>query len=211
MQPSRSPSTELELAIECATFPMKSWCGAGGLNYSYNMGIRGKAVRLYAERHQKQHGSPPKGVHHVNLIVGSEPHKFDIREMMGYPGKKPWVLKMDITYPKDEPTPAVETDEASPEFAQCWQAAASHLSSQVQDGIQSWIKADLLPPFSEHLSFRFGNQNFYIQVLDLQGRLEFPGSLEKLELIARKCKGHACTMPMTKNHSDVWVWDACSM
>lgn len=198
-------ATELELAIERATFPRQSWCGAGGLNYSYNVGVRLQAVRLYAQRYQKQHGTVPEGVHHVKLIVGSEPDEYDIREMMDHPGKKNWVLDIEITYPKDEPMYVIETEETSPEFAQCWRAAVAHLSAQVQDGIRSWLKADLSPPFAEHLSFRLGNQNFYIQVLDFNEKLIPPGSLKTLELIARMCNGHACTMPMTKNHCGAWV------
>lgn len=205
MQLSKKPSTELALAIEGATFPTQSWNGAGGLNYSYNMGIRRQAVQLYAERYQKQHGSPPKGVHHVKLVVGRDPDAYDIREMMGYPGKNSWVLEIDITYPKNEPMYVVETEEASAEFAEYWRVAANHLNAQVQDGIHYWIKADLSPPFAEHLSFRLGNQIFYIRVIDFNGKLAAPGSLMKLEKIARNCNGHACLMPMTKNHSGAWV------
>ncbi len=55
----------------------------------------------------------------------------------------------------------VASEEMTPEFLECWRAAGAHLNRQVQDGIQSWIRAQPYPPFLEHLSFRLGNQLFF--------------------------------------------------
>ena len=92
----------------------------------------------------------------------------------------------------------IEMHEASREFERCWNAAGAHLNSQVQDGLQSWLRAHLAPPFLEHLSFRLGNQLFFISLNDVDGRLEVPGGLHGLLAIADGCQGSAYLMPMKK-------------
>ncbi len=92
----------------------------------------------------------------------------------------------------------IEMQEASLEFAKCWQAAGLHLQNQVQDGLQTWLRAHLLPPFLEHLSFRLGNQLFFIRIEDVDGCLDVPSSTHGLLSIADGCNGHACLMPMKK-------------
>jgi hypothetical protein len=54
----------------------------------------------------------------------------------------------------------IEMHEVSDEFARCWQAAGRHIQIQAQGPLRSWLKANLNPPFLEHLSFRLGNQLF---------------------------------------------------
>lgn len=90
----------------------------------------------------------------------------------------------------------IEMHEVSGEFARCWQAAGQHVEKQVQGPIRSWLKATLDPPFLEHLSFRLGNQLFFIRLEDADQRLEVPGTRQGLMAIARGCKGVACLMPM---------------
>ena len=92
----------------------------------------------------------------------------------------------------------IEMHEVSPEFERCWNAAGSHLNSQVQGGLHAWLRAHLKPPFLEHLSCRLGNQLFFIRLEDVDGRLEVPGSLRGLHWIADGCQGSACLMPMKK-------------
>lgn len=94
-------------------------------------------------------------------------------------------------------------DEASQDFAKCWQAAGLHLEKQAGGNISSWLRANLEPPFLEHLSFRLGNQLFFIRVEDADGDTPAPGNLEGLLAIAEGCEGHACLMPM-KRHGDEW-------
>jgi hypothetical protein len=62
-------------------------------------------------------------------------------------------------------------DEATPEFAKCWQAAGMHLVKQADGNVSSWLRANLEPPFLEHLSFRLGNQSFLIRFEDEEGEM----------------------------------------
>lgn len=94
-------------------------------------------------------------------------------------------------------------DEASQAFAQCWQAAGIHLQQQADGKINSWIRVNLEPPFLEHLSFRLGNQLFFIRVEDADEVVAAPGDPQALFIIAEACKGHACVMPM-KKVDDEW-------
>ncbi len=103
----------------------------------------------------------------------------------------------------------IEMQEMSPEFLKCWQAAGVHLDKQVQGGIKTWLRADSHPPVLEHLSFRLGNQLFFVRVEDADGKVEGPGSLRGLYSIAEGCRGHACLMPMKKKlFGGGWVTDA---
>ena len=90
----------------------------------------------------------------------------------------------------------IEMHEATKEFSLCWQAAGRHLQSKIEGANLNWLKADLIPPFLEHLSFRLGNQLFYIRVVDVDNRVQGPGNLTGFRAIAEGCMGHACLMPM---------------
>ena len=92
----------------------------------------------------------------------------------------------------------IEMSEFSNEFAQCWSAAGRHLTVSAQGQIQHWLKAELTPPFLEHLSFRLGNQLFFVRIEDEDQQLEVPGNWSGVQMIAEKCAGHACLMPMQK-------------
>ncbi len=100
----------------------------------------------------------------------------------------------------------IEPQEASDDFARCWQAAGSHIQRQVQGSI-SWLKANLTPPFLEHLSFRLGNQLFFVRIEDADERLEVPGSRDGLLAIATGSKGYPCIMPM-KTRAGTWTPEA---
>jgi hypothetical protein len=88
--------------------------------------------------------------------------------------------------------------EVTEDFARCWNAAGLHIQNQTQGPIQSWLRSNLTPPFLEHLSFRLGNQLFYLQLEDVDGDLETPGNRDGLLAIADGCAGHACVMPMRR-------------
>jgi len=92
----------------------------------------------------------------------------------------------------------------SDEFVKCWQAAGLHIQNQSQGALKSWIRADFNPPFLEHLSFRLGNQLFFIQLTDEDNNLEMPGNLGGLKRIAKDSNGLACLMPMQKKDGE-WV------
>lgn len=98
----------------------------------------------------------------------------------------------------------LEMREPSGDFARCWNAAGSHLNIRSQGAIRAWLKADLNPPFLEHLSFRLGNQLFFIRIEDMARELDLPGSRVGLLEIANRCRGHACVMPM-RRYRGTWV------
>jgi hypothetical protein len=54
-------------------------------------------------------------------------------------------------------------------FARCWSAAGRHLSTFGDGIVNSWLRSHLNPPFLEHLSFRLGNQLFFVRVEDEDG------------------------------------------
>lgn len=81
------------------------------------------------------------------------------------------------------------------DFIQCWQSAGRHLQSQGAGGL-TWMRASLDQPFMEHLSFRLGNQLFFVRIEDASGEMKFPGTEADLATIAEGCNGHACVMPM---------------
>lgn len=92
--------------------------------------------------------------------------------------------------------------EPSEEFTLCWRAAGRHLQASAQDGSLSWLKADLHPPFLEHLSFRMGNQLFFIRLEDVDGNVSGPGNPDGFRTIAKRCNGHPCLMPMRRVGSE---------
>ena len=100
---------------------------------------------------------------------------------------------------------SIEMNEPSEEFALCCNAAAYHLQTQTHDGLLPWLKGDLTPPILEHMSFRLGNQLFFIRVDDVDGRIEGPGNRDGFRTIARGCNGRACLMPMRFNGE---IWEA---
>lgn len=99
----------------------------------------------------------------------------------------------------------IEMQEASQEFARCWKAAGAHIQRMAQ-GQVPWLKANLHPPFLEHLSFRMGNQLFFVRLEDVEGRLDVPGNRRGVLAIAEGCKGHACIMPMRRKGAE-WIAD----
>jgi hypothetical protein len=92
----------------------------------------------------------------------------------------------------------IQMHEPSEEFGCAWHAAGHHIQTQSQGSLRSWLKVDLNPPFLEHLSFRLGNQLFFIRIEDVDGHMQGPGNLQGLLSISDGCKGHACIMPMRK-------------
>lgn len=97
-------------------------------------------------------------------------------------------------------------DQPSKEFVDCWQAAGRLLNSIGWAAGIEWLKADLTPPFLEHLSFRLGNQLFFVRVEDVEGRVDGPGTVDGLLSIAGGCKGWPCIMPM-RRYQEGWKPD----
>ena len=92
----------------------------------------------------------------------------------------------------------IEMHEMSEAFHACWAAAGEHLSRQVAGGLRSWLRAHPYPPFLEHLSFRLGNQLFFVRVEDAEGKVPGPGNPRGAITAAEQADGHACVMPMKK-------------
>lgn len=103
----------------------------------------------------------------------------------------------------DRSVSEIDMHEASKAFARCWQDAGRHIQKMAQGPIISWLRAHLNPPFLEHLSFRLGNQLFFIRLEDADDVLAVPGSRTGLVSIASGCNGHACLMPMARR-GDGW-------
>lgn len=99
----------------------------------------------------------------------------------------------------------VDSVDMTPAFYACWLAAKEHLSLQAADGALPWLRAVPNPPFLEHLSFRMGNQLFYIRVEDVEREVDGPGSIEGLMAIAHGTGGHACILPMRRGLGDIWT------
>jgi ribosomal protein S27AE len=96
----------------------------------------------------------------------------------------------------------IHMGKVTPEFASCWRCAGSFLNSRGDNRI-SWIKAELTPPFLEHLSFRIGNQLFFIRLVDVDQNADFPGTIDGLRMISEACGGFGCLMPM-KSIAGAW-------
>ena len=94
--------------------------------------------------------------------------------------------------------------EMSSEFFRCWQQAGQHLNNQVDGGIQSWLRAHPYPPFLEHLSFRLGNQLFFVRIEDVKGLVRGPGNPQGMISAARAANGRACILPMKSALGGSW-------
>lgn len=100
----------------------------------------------------------------------------------------------------------IEMHQMSPEFRACWHAAGRHLQHQA-DGRMFWLRAHPHPPVLEHLSFRLGNQLFFVRVEDESGEICGPGSLHGLFSVALEAKGCPCLLPMRRVRGGKWVAD----
>lgn len=79
--------------------------------------------------------------------------------------------------PSDD-LPMFEVKQAEPStlFKQAWSAAGTHIQRRAGGGL-NWLRADLNPPMAEHLSFRMGNQIFFVFVEAAEQNLKFGGDL----------------------------------
>ena len=107
----------------------------------------------------------------------------------------------------------VESNEMSDAFVPCWAAARMHLNKQVDRGIQFWLRAHPYPPFLEHLSFRLGNQLFFVRVEDIDGKAQGSANPSGFITAAKIANGRACVLPMKKLVDGAWAagmadWEA---
>ena len=84
------------------------------------------------------------------------------------------------------------------EFGEMWNAAASHILLRLRDGGGRWLRSEL-PGFREHFSFAYGNQLFFVQILDVYGGEQEWVHLERLTSVADEANGIPCIMPMNES------------
>jgi len=90
----------------------------------------------------------------------------------------------------------VEQAEPSEEFTQAWSAAGRHIQNQADTGF-NWLRANLYPPMAEHLSFRIGNQIFFVFVEAAESKYETGGNL--FDEVCKEANAIPCLMPMLKS------------
>ncbi len=101
----------------------------------------------------------------------------------------------------------IEMHQMTPAFHACWAAAGEHLDRQVDGGIKSWLRAHPYPPWLEHLSFRLGNQLFFVHIVDVDRKVTGPGNPRGAITAAGKANGIACVMPMKRSWTGKWSPD----
>lgn len=89
----------------------------------------------------------------------------------------------------------VEQEEPSIDFKQAWSTAGRHIQSQADTGF-SWLRADLNPPMAEHLSFRIGNQIFFVFIEAAEFNFESGKNL--FSNVCKTANAIPCLMPMEK-------------
>lgn len=103
----------------------------------------------------------------------------------------------------------IEMQTMSDAFFACWKAAGTHLARQVDGGIRFWLRSHPHPPFLEHLSFRLGNQLFFVRIVDVDGKVEGPGGPQGVIAAAKQANGRACLLPMKRQFfAGAWAADA---
>jgi hypothetical protein len=96
---------------------------------------------------------------------------------------------------KSRPWHEIEMHKVSEGFRYSWQAAGRHLNAHGR-GEVVWFRAHLNPPFLEHLSFRLGNQLFFVRLEDVDEEMTVPGNRGGLIAVSEGCQGHPCILPM---------------
>ncbi len=92
-------------------------------------------------------------------------------------------------------------EDPTQDYIDIWSAAGKHLTG-ISQGAISWIKSDPKPPFLEHLSFRLGNQIFFLRIQDVDDAIRVPGNPDGLFAIADGYQATACILPMKKIGSE---------
>jgi len=88
----------------------------------------------------------------------------------------------------------VSQETPSPTFQAAWRCAGQHLQRKGGDEIK-WLRADLNPPLAEHLSFRLGNQLFFVYV-EAPSVGRSPSSKDLFEKVANEANAIPCIFPV---------------
>ena len=93
------------------------------------------------------------------------------------------------------PMQIIQQEEPSEEFRAAWVAAGRHIQSQCDSGL-NWVRADLNMPFIEHLSFRLGNQLFFvfIEAAEFQLAYRYDGFIS----LSKSANATPCVLKMAK-------------
>ncbi len=89
----------------------------------------------------------------------------------------------------------VEQSPPSEGFQKAWSAAGQHIQKQADNGL-SWLRATLNPPMAEHLSFRIGNQIFFIFIEAAE--FSYPQGKKLFEKVCSEANAIPCLMPMKR-------------
>lgn len=89
----------------------------------------------------------------------------------------------------------VHQSSPSEEFRQAWSESGQHIQSQADSGF-SWLRASLNQPMAEHLSFRIGNQIFFVFVEAAEFDYNKNGRL--FDKVCKEANAIPCLMPMSK-------------
>lgn len=93
----------------------------------------------------------------------------------------------------------IKQGELPKDFHLAWRAAGRHIQQTGQEGVQ-WLRANLNPPVAEHLSFRLGNQLFFVYV-DTDS-LPFTGKCRDLFLnVSREATATPCVLKMERSRA----------
>ena len=87
----------------------------------------------------------------------------------------------------------IEQDMPSREFIGAWNAAGTHIQHQADTGL-SWLRTTPVPPLAEHLSFRIGNQIFFLFIEAAEFRYREKSSL--FDDVCKEANAVPCLMPM---------------
>ena len=98
----------------------------------------------------------------------------------------------------------VSQGELSDEFKRAWSSAGKHIQKQSGGGL-NWLRADLNPPMAEHLSFRMGNQIFFIFVEAAE--FSFRNAESLFLRVSREAGAVPCVMKMNQRIS---TWEPVS-
>jgi hypothetical protein len=94
----------------------------------------------------------------------------------------------------------VEQNNPSNDFMRAWNAAGRHIQLQADTGF-SWLRDKLYTPMAEHLSFRIGNQIFFVYV---EGSgIKSPSNKRIFAKVCRDANAIPCLMEM-RSRSGKW-------
>ncbi len=93
----------------------------------------------------------------------------------------------------------------SNDFKRAWSFAGQHIQRQSGDGL-NWLRADLNPPMAEHLSFRLGNQIFFIFVEAAE--FSFSNAKDLFLRVSREAGAVPCIMKMEQRES---IWEPLTL